>query len=257
MIARLLAYRSLLLVFVWREYLIRYKQSMLGILWAVVQPLSMMFLFVFVFGTILKVESHGYPFPLFFYSGLLPWAFFSGALNYCIPSLTNHYTLITRIYFPREIIPLAGTAVCLFDFCISALVYFLLLLVYGVKITPSFILLVPLMVELFLFTFAVGLFLAALNVYYRDVRLVSSFLIQLWFFASPVIYSLKDVDSSFKMVLYLNPLTFLIESIRQATLEGTWCDPWYFSLSFAACLLLWYLSYSFFCRVERAFADVI
>lgn len=257
MIKRLLQFRDLLIIFTWREFIIRYKQSLIGIFWAVLQPLSLMLLFTFIFSYILKIEVSGVAYPVFFYAGLLPWTFFSSALNYSIPSLTNHYNLITKIYFPREILPLSGILVAFVDFLIASLFFLLLLFIYKVKLSLTALWVIPLFAMLFIFTTAVSLFLSGLNVYYRDVRLATSFLIQLWFFASPVIYSIDRIDMKLKVFLFLNPLTFIIENMRRVILEGRVVVLWQFLLVSLIIIVCYIGAYRFFIRIERAFADVI
>jgi lipopolysaccharide transport system permease protein len=257
MLKRLLQFRDLLIIFTWREFIIRYKQSMIGIFWAILQPLSLMLLFTFIFSYILKMEVSGMAYPVFFYAGLLPWTFFSSSLNYSIPSLTNHYNLITKIYFPREILPLSGILVAFVDFLIASLFFVLLLLIYKVNISLTALWVIPLFVMLFIFTIAVSLFLSGLNVYYRDVKLATSFLIQLWFFASPVIYSIDKIDMKLKVFLFLNPLTFIIENMRRVILEGRTVVLWQFLLVSLLIMVFYIAAYRFFIRIERAFADVI
>jgi lipopolysaccharide transport system permease protein len=257
MLKRLLQFRDLLIIFTWREFIIRYKQSMIGIFWAILQPLSLMLLFTFIFSYILKMEVSGMAYPVFFYAGLLPWTFFSSSLNYSIPSLTNHYNLITKIYFPREILPLSGILVAFVDFLIASLFFVLLLLIYKVNISLTALWVIPLFVMLFVFTIAVSLFLSGLNVYYRDVKLATSFLIQLWFFASPVIYSVDKIDMKLKVFLFLNPLTFIIENMRRVILEGRTVVLWQFLLVSLLIMVFYIAAYRFFIRIERAFADVI
>lgn len=254
---RLYKYRNLLLVFVWREFIVRYKQAVLGVAWALFQPLSMMMLFVVVFGLALQIETGGAPYPLFFLSGLIPWAFFSNSLNYSIPSLTNHYSLITKIYFPREIIPISGIFVFFFDFLISFLIYILMFFLYGYHVDFYFFYLVPLFVIMFVYTLTLALVLSSLNVYYRDVKMASGFIVQVLFFISPVFYTLKTVKNDYAYMIYLNPLSYVIESIRDLTLYGS---PPNLSLLMlysvvvsGGLLLAWRL----FVKMEGAFADVI
>lgn len=254
---RLYSYKDLLLVFVWREFTVRYRQSTIGVLWAVIQPVSMMLLFVFIFSYVLRVKLSPYPPLLFYYAGLLPWLFFSSSLNYSVPSLTNHYQLITKIYFPREILPLSGISVALIDCFIAALLFVVFLVVYQVKVTWMALLLIPLMIMLILFTISVSIFLAGLNVYYRDVRLATNFLLQLWFFASPVMYSIDKLDTKIKLLLFLNPLTFIIENMRRCIFEDRGIVYWQFFLVGGIIAVFYLLSYRFFIKIERAFADVI
>jgi lipopolysaccharide transport system permease protein len=254
---RLYSYKDLFLIFIWREFTIRYRQSIIGVLWAVLQPLSMMVLFTFIFSYIFKLKVSDYPHVIFFYSGLLPWIFFSSSLNYSIPSLTNHYGLITKIYFPREILPLSGISVALIDYLIATVVFALLLLIYKIPITWNALWLIPLFILLFFFTVSVSLFLSSLNVYYRDVKLATGFLVQLWFFASPVMYSVDQLDIKFKMILFINPLTFMIENMRRCVLEARAVVLWQFVFVSIIIGIFYFLSYKFFIKTERAFADVI
>ena len=257
MYKRLCDHKDLLLVFIWREFVIRYKQSVIGILWAVLQPVSMMLLFVLVFGIIMKSPVKNYPYVLFFYCGVLPWTFFAAAMNFAIPSLTNNFSLITKIYFPREVIPLSGIAVCFIDFLFGFVVYLVLLLCYQVPITLNFLWYFPLMGLLVVFTTAMSFFLSALNVYYRDVKLATAFLMQLWFFFTPVVYSIDTVEVRWKYLLFLNPLTFVIENMRRVTIEGRGIVVWQLCLETLFVMVLFALMQRIFIKIERAFADVI
>ena len=178
-------------------------------------------------------------------------------LNYAIPSLTNHYNLITKIYFPREILPLSGVAVAFIDFGFASIVYVLLLILFKAKISWNIFWFVPLFILLLVFTASVALVLSALNVYYRDVKLASGFLIQLWFFASPVFYSIDRLSLKLKLILFLNPLTFIIENMRRCVIEGRGVVWWQFLFMTVFVVLLFSLSYKFFMVTERKFADVI
>jgi len=257
MIHRLYTYKDLLLVFIWREFLIRYKQTAIGIFWAIMQPVSLMLLFTFIFGVVLQTTGKNYPYPLFYFAGVLPWTFFAGATNFAVTSLSGNFNLITKIYFPREIIPLSGVAINFIDYLIGLAVYFLLLLCYHTPLTWNFIWLFPLLAMLFMYTTSVSLLLAALNVYYRDVKLASTFLLQFLFFATPVIYSIDAVDIRWKLLLFVNPLTFIVENMRRVTIEGRGVILWQFGIEML-CVILLYLAISkIFTRIERAFADVI
>ena len=220
MINRLYAYKDLLLVFIWREFIIRYKQTAIGILWAILQPISLMLLFTFIFGVVLQTAQKSYPYTLFYFAGVLPWTFFSSSTNFAVTSLSGNFNLVTKIYFPREIIPLSGVAINLMDYLIGLAVYFLMLFCYQIPLTWNIFWLLPLMVMLVLYTTSISLLLAALNVYYRDVKLLTTFLIQFLFFATPVIYSIDSVDNKWKLLLFLNPLTFIVENMRRVTIEG-------------------------------------
>jgi ABC-type polysaccharide/polyol phosphate export permease len=254
---RIVSYKDLLFVYIWREYIVRYKQSIIGVLWAIMQPLTMMALFVVIFGYVLKTTHKDYPYVLFFYSGILPWTFFSASTNYAIPCLAGNFNLITKIYFPREIIPLAGVAINFIDYLFGLLIYIILLFVYDVHITINALWFIPLLALLIIYTASVGYLLSALNVYYRDVKLASNFILQLLFFASPVIYSLDRVELKWKALLIINPLTYIIENMRRVTIEGRGIILWQFMIEMLIIMLFYALVYKIFIRIERAFADVI
>ena len=255
--SRAKGYRDLFLIFIWREFSIRYKQSILGVLWAILQPLSMMLLFTFVFTYVMPTKLTNYPYVLFFYSSLLPWTFFSSALNYAIPSLTNHYNLITKVYFPREILPLSNIFVAFIDFVFASLVYILLLIFFKTHINLNILWFVPLFILMFFFATSLAFVLSALNVYYRDVKLATTFLIQLLFFASPVFYSIDKLSLKMKLILFLNPLTFIIENMRRCVIEGRGVVLWQYVIVAAFVIVLYHFSYKFFLLTERKFADVI
>lgn len=254
---RLFAYKDLMLVFIWREFIIRYKQTAIGVLWAILQPLSLMLLFSFIFGVVLQMTQKNYPYTLFYFAGVLPWTFFSGATNFAVTSLSHNFNLVTKIYFPREIIPLSGVAINFIDYLIGLAVYFVLLFVYRVPVTWNFLWLLPLVLLLLVYTTSVSLLLAALNVYYRDVKLATTFLIQFLFFATPVIYSIDTVDNHWKLLLFLNPLTFIVENMRRVTIEGREIVLWQFIAELTVILLFYLMIYRIFIRIEKAFADVI
>jgi len=258
MLKRLYRYRHLFLVFVLREFTIRYRQSVIGVLWAVLQPLAMMGLFTFIFTYLIHFNvSGGYPKMLFFFAALLPWTFFSSSLNYSVSSLRDNYELITKIYFPREIIPLSGIVTAIIDYVIAFVIFLLMLAAYNVPVTLNALWIVPLFMLLVLFSISVSLLLSSLNVYYRDVQLAIQFVVQLWFFATPVLYSIDRVSMKLKLLLFLNPLTFIVENMRRCTVEGRGVVLWQFALVTALIIAAYLLAYRFFIRTERAFADVI
>ena len=257
MILRLYDYKDLFLVFIWRELLIRYKQTALGVIWAVIQPFSLMLLFSLVFGMVLKIETKGLPRALFYYTGLVSWTFFSSSLSASINALTDHRHLITKIYFPRELIIFSKICVFLTDFFISAILLVGMLVYYRLPITLHALWIIPLCMLLFLFTATMSLLLGMLNVYYRDVKLASGFLLRFWFFATPVFYSIDTISIKLKLILFLNPLTFLVENIRRVIIEGRGVVVWQFTIEACFILLFFILSYRLFIRLERSFVDVI
>lgn len=255
--SRLYPYKDLLFVYIWREFSIRYKQSLLGALWAVFQPLSMMLLFTFIFTYIFKLEVSNYPKALFFYAGALPWALFSTSVTGAISSLSNNYELITQIYFPREILPISKVMLGLIDFLIAFVFFVALMIYFKMDFTLNFLWVIPLLLLLIIFTTALSFLFSSLNVYYRDVGLASGFFIQLLFFLSPVWYSIDHLDIKLKLILFLNPLTFIIENIRRSTLEGRDVILWQFLFVSIVICIFYMLSYKLFTKIEKNFADVI
>ena len=250
-------YRELLYFLTLRDIQIRYKQAALGVGWAILQPLMTMIIFSVVFGQLAHLPSDGIPYPVFSFAALLPWQLFSGALSRAGGSLVGNSQLITKIYFPRLVIPLSAVAAGLLDFGISLLVLFGLMIFYDIHFTWA-ILWLPLLTFLALLTaLAVGLWLSALNVQYRDVQQIIPFLVQAWMYASPVAYSANMVPSGFWRIVYgLNPLAGVIQGFRWAFLGSTPPDA-LFLVSVAVVLVLLVSGLVYFQRMESSFADVI
>jgi lipopolysaccharide transport system permease protein len=250
-------YRGLLYFLTWRDVKVRYKQTALGAAWAVIQPLLTMVVFSVVFGGLAKVPSDGIPYPVFAYCALLPWNFFAGALDRAGNSLVGSSNLITKIYFPRLVIPMSAVLAGLLDFAISFVVLIALMLYYGIAPTRA-IFLLPLFLLLAVITaLAVGLWLSALNVQYRDVRYTIPFLVQVWMYASPVAYSSTLVPERWRALYGLNPMAGVIDGFRWALL-GRGDPPGALlavSVVITALLLLGGLLY--FRRMEQTFADVV
>ncbi len=250
------AYRELLYFLTWRDVKVRYKQTELGIAWAIIQPLLTMLIFTLFFGRLAKIPSDNVPYPVFAYAGLLGWTFFSNAITNSGNSLVGSANLITKVYFPRMIIPGAAVAAGLVDFVIALIILVLLMIYYGVAVTWS-ILMFPVVVLLTtLLALAVGMWLSALNVKYRDIRFALPFLVQLWMFVSPVIYPTSLIPEKYRWLLWLNPMTGIIEGYRSSlfNLPFNWIAL-AISVGMTAILLV-YASYSFR-RMERSFADII
>jgi ABC-type polysaccharide/polyol phosphate export permease len=178
-------------------------------------------------------------------------------VNYAVPSLTAHYNLVTKIYFPREILPLSGVVVAVVDFLIASLVYIVLLVTFKADVNWNVIWFIPLFLLLIIFAASVCLILSALNVYYRDVKLATGFLIQLWFFATPVFYSIDKLSLKLKLILFLNPLTFIVENMRRCVVEGRGVVLWQFAVVLSFVIFLFVAAYRFFLVTEKKFADVI
>jgi lipopolysaccharide transport system permease protein len=250
-------YRELLYFLTWRDVKVRYKQTLLGAAWAVLQPLLTMLIFTLIFGRLAGIQSGGIPYPLFAFGGLLIWTFFSNSVTNSGNSLVGSSNLITKIYFPRMIIPTAAVAAGLVDLVIAFVIQIVLMAYYGVHVTWAIVMTVPLVVLAALLAVGVGMWLSALNVKYRDIRYAIPFLIQIWMFASGVIYPVSMLPRKWQLLLRLNPLTGLIENFRIA-LFGSGSFEWT-SLLIAAAITLLVLVYSAFSfrRMERHFADVI
>ena len=211
-------HRELLYFLTWRDVRVRYKQTFLGAAWAVVQPVAAMVIFTIVFGHVAGLSSHGLPYSLFVYTALVPWTFFSTAVTQASNSLVLQERILTRVYFPRLLIPTAAIAACLVDLAITMVVLAGMLLYFRIGVDWT-LLLVPLFVVLtFLTAAAVGVYLAAVNVRYRDVRYITPFLVQIWFFATPVAYASDVVPDKWQFLFQLNPMVGVIEGFRWAVL---------------------------------------
>jgi lipopolysaccharide transport system permease protein len=251
------AYRELLYFLTWRDIKVRYKQTLLGAAWAIIQPLLTMLIFTLLFGRLAGIKSDGIPYPIFAYAGLLVWTFFANAVTNSGNSLVGSANLITKIYFPRMIIPGAAVGAGLVDLALAFLIQIGLMIYYGIALSPR-ILMVPVLVLLTtLLAAGVGMWLSALNVKYRDIRYAIPFLIQLWMFASPVIYPTSMLQGKLKYALLANPLTGIIENFRIA-LFGNSNFHWR-SLGISTAITLFILIYSAysFRRMERSFADIV
>ncbi len=249
-------YRELLYFLIWRDIKIRYKQTLLGAGWAIIQPLFTMLLFTLFFGRLARIPSDGVPYPLFAYAGLLPWTFFANALTNSGNSLVGSSSLITKVYFPRVIIPAAAVLAGLLDFMIAFLLLIPMLIYYRIAMTWN-LLLAPVFIALAIFlALGVGMWLSALNVKYRDIRYALPFLIQLWLFASPVIYPLSLMPERWRWLLALNPMTGIIEGFR-ASLFGGKLDALATLTSAALTIFILLVSFIFFRRVEDSFADIV
>ncbi len=254
------AYRELTYFLIWRDIKIRYKQTAIGASWAVLQPLLTMVVFTLVFNKFAEVPSDGLPYPLFAFTALLPWSFFAGALTRCSASVVSQSNLISKVYFPRLILPISAAVSGIVDFAIAFFILIIMMIWYGVA--PNWgILLLPVFLFLGLLTsLSVGFWLASLNVRYRDIGHAVPFLVQIWMFASPVAYSVSLVTAKWQNwhVLYsLNPMVGVIEGFRWALL-GQPHPPFYLMLSSAAIVAAFFVGgIIFFKRTEEDFADVV
>jgi lipopolysaccharide transport system permease protein len=250
-------YRELLYFLAWRDLKVRYKQAAIGVGWVIIQPILTMLIFTAIFGMFAKIPSDGLPYPVFAFTALLPWNYFAYALNRCGASVVGDASLVSKVYFPRLIIPLAGVITPAVDFLIAFIILIAMMAWYGLVPTwgvlalPLFLLLVPLT------ALAVGLWLAPLNVRYRDVGHALPFLVQIWMYASPVAYPVSLVPERWRLLYGLNPMAGVIEGFRWALLGKESPDFMVISVSVALVLLLLAGGIVYFKHMESTFADVV
>jgi lipopolysaccharide transport system permease protein len=250
-------YRELLYFFAWRDVKVRYRQTVLGIAWAVIQPLFTMILFSVIFGKMAHLPSNGIPYPIFSYCALVPWTYFSGVVGQAVSSISGNASLVTKVYFPRVLLP-AGTALAaLLDFAVASVLLVGLMVYYHVR-TSWLLLLSPLAVLLMvLTTMGVSLFIAAMTVRYRDLRHVLPFLIQLWMFGTPIIYPATMVPARFRPILALNPCWGMVDSFRACLLPNQPVDFKLIGSSLVAAVVVFVAGLYYFQNMEKSFADII
>jgi len=249
-------HRDLFYFLVWRDVKVRYKQTALGVAWAVLQPLLTMVVFTVIFGRLAGVPSDGEPYPIFVYAGLLPWNFFNQAVTTSSNSLVGSAALITKVYFPRLVIPSAAVGAGLVDFAISAVILFVMAFYYGVAFGAGLLMLLPLALLTTLFAAGVGMWMSALNVKYRDVRYALPFVLQIWMYVTPIIYPVTFIPARWRWLLALNPLSGIIQGFRAAIFDRPF--DWSgiaISAAVTVCLLI-YSAFAFR-HMEREFADII
>lgn len=252
------AYRELGYFFVWRDIKVRYKQTFFGALWAVIQPFLLMVVFTLFLGRISGIAPTGIPYALFAFTGLVPWTLFAQSLIESSNSLVGSANLIQKVYFPRLLLPISATGSHLLDFLIAMCVLGLLMLYFGVVPTANAFWVIPLTGLALMTSLAVGIWLSAINVRYRDVRHAVPFLVQIWLFSSPVAYSADLVPPAWRAVYQLNPIAGVIEGFRWALL-GRGAPPPVNAIAISALVtaVILVLGLAYFRRVERTFADVI
>lgn len=256
-------YRELLYFMVWRDVKVRYKQTALGVLWVILQPLLSTLVFTVIFGILLEVPSNGLPYPIFAYAGLLPWQYFAGALTRTSTNLVDNANLITKVYFPRLTIPLSGVLSGLVDFAVGFLLLAVLMALYRVPLTPA-VLLLPFFLLLAMITaLGFGLWLSALNVRYRDIKQLVPFIVQLWMYLTPVIWPVTIIPEQYRPLLALNPMTGVVSGFRWALLgdasavTGMQAPVALFVVSVLIAVGVLISGLFFFRSTERTFADII
>jgi lipopolysaccharide transport system permease protein len=252
------AYRELFGFLAWRDVSVRYKQSVLGILWALLTPLVTMVIFTIIFGRVAKIPTDGIPYPIFSYAGLLPWLFFAQSLQKATLSMVAERNLLTKVYFPRLIVPVAATLAPLLDLLVASSVLFAMMFYYQLTPTVHSLYLLPLCVFwAWVTAVGVGAWFSALNVYFRDVGQMIPFVVQVWLYASPVVYPASLVPSGFQWLYALNPMTGVIEGFRWALLAHGDPPGLIVLVSAMVSALLFVTGGLFFKRMERSFADVV
>jgi lipopolysaccharide transport system permease protein len=251
-------YRELIVFMIWRDIKVRYKQTLLGALWAVIQPVMTMLVFNFLFNNVAKVSSDGIPYPIFSFTALLPWGLFTTALNTASRSLTSNHNMITKTYFPRLVLPMASVLGGLVDFAIAFVILGGMMIYYHV--TPSLTALwaVPLFVVLAIISaLGVALWLSAINVQYRDVGYALPFITQFWLFITPVAYSSKVISEKWQIVYALNPMAGVVNGFRWALLGSGSGPDLLVAISTIISLVILFTGLIYFRNMERTFADTI
>jgi lipopolysaccharide transport system permease protein len=256
-ISRLREYRDLLWTLSTHRIKVRYKQSVLGLAWAVLQPLSLMLIYTLVFSVISRVPSGKTPYAVFAYAALLTWTFFSTALTNATNSLVSHAHLVTKVYFPREILPLSYVVAALFDLAVASSVMVGLMVYYRVPLTIHALWTIPVIGVLTLFLIGLSLFFSATQVRFRDIGMAMPLLMQLWMFASPVVYPIEQVPARFRPLYDLNPMVGLVDGFRRGLVGGEAPNMRLLGLSTVISLVFLPLAYVYFKRVEATVADVI
>lgn len=249
-------YRDLLYILTMRDVKVRYKQTILGAAWAIIQPLFTMLIFSLLFGRLANMPSDGIPYPIFAFAGLLPWTFFSNAVTNSGNSLVGNSNLVTKVYFPRMVIPMASVASGLIDFAVAFVLLILLMFYYGIGISINILMLPVLVVLTSLLAIGIGMWMSALNVKYRDIRYALPFLIQLGMFASPIIYPLSLVPEKWQWLMLLNPVAGQIEAYRAAFFGKPFNWLALATSTVITVAILIYAAYNFR-RMEKSFADLI
>jgi lipopolysaccharide transport system permease protein len=249
--------KDLLFSWVGRTVRGRYQQSALGWLWAIIQPAASVAIFSIIFTQFVPVNTGSIPYPVFSYVAVVPWAFFASSLSDMTQSLVQNMSLVTKIYFPREALVIAAMLARLLDFGVAAVLLVILIIIFRMTVTPLGLIVLPfiLLMQIVL-VMGLGLIMAALNIFYRDVQPMLALVIQLWFYASPIIYPVTMVPEKYRFLYYLNPMAGILESYRDILLRQS-MPGYYLLFSGVFSLVVFLLGYWFFKRVEFLFADIV
>jgi lipopolysaccharide transport system permease protein len=250
-------FRELITTFVWRDLKTRYRQTSLGIMWTIIQPLFMTIVFTVIFSKFLKVSTNGIPYPVFSYLALATWTFISRSIASGPTNIIANYGIFAKVYFPREVIPLSSIISALIDFFVASLVYLLLLAIYGVSLSWHLIFLPVILLAQIMLAIALTLFSAGTTVIFRDLQFAYPFFIQLLMYGSPIIYSVRNLQEKYKLLFYFNPITGIVEGYRSIFLYHEVPNFIYLGISIGFSLIFLPLSYWLFKRIERYLADVV
>jgi lipopolysaccharide transport system permease protein len=250
-------YRELLYFLVWRDLKVRYRQTLLGVAWAVIQPLVLMVLFSVIFGHFAEIRSDGLPYPIFAFAALVPWTFFSSGVSQASGSLVASQTLLKKVYFPRLVLPISAVLAAGVDLALAGAVLLAMMLVAGIGPPPMVLAVIPLLGLAFVTALGVGLWLSALNVRYRDVNHVVPFLLQVWLFATPVAYPASLLGEPWRTMSALNPMVGVVEGVRWGLVGANTSPGPLILVSTGVALLVLVTGALYFRRVEGTFADVV
>jgi lipopolysaccharide transport system permease protein len=256
-VRELFAFRDLLVILMLRDVKVRYKQTALGVVWVILQPLVAALIFAVIFGRFANLPTDGSPYLLFVFAGLLPWNLFAGALQRAGNSLIGDAKLISKVYFPRMVIPIASVGAVLIDFAVASVVMVVLMIAYQVPLSVRLVALPVLLIWLIALSVGVSLIISALNVYYRDFMYALPFLIQVWMYASPVVYASTLIEAPWKTVYMLNPMVGIIDGFRWALLGTGTLPQASLAISLVITVIVLVVGVLVFQRVEQSFADVI
>lgn len=240
-----------------REIKARYKQSVLGYAWVILNPLLQMLIMAFVFSKILRFSDLGVPYPLFLYVGLLPWTLFSGSLSSATNSLVNNASLLSKVYFPREIFIISTTLAKIVDFFLASIVLVIFFIIYHQPLTISLLWFVPIFLIQQLFTFGLSLILSSINLFYRDIQYLLTLLLTIWMYLTPVIYPVELFPDRYRWIFQLNPMAVIVNAYRQVILGGGMPNLMSLSIALTVSLLITLAGYRLFKKLEGVFADVV
>lgn len=250
--------RELFYIFAWRDIKVRYKQTVLGVIWVLLQPLLSMVIFTVFFGNFANIPSDGLPYPVFVLLGLVFWGYFSGALSRASTAFIDNENLVKKVYFPREILPFSTVVTAFVDFLVSFVLFLIVSLYYQVTFNLAFVLMLLAAIVITTLTSAgLGLLLASINIKYRDVRYIIPYFLQLMIFVTPVIYPLSIVRPSFQVILSINPMAGVINALRSTLINGSISDPNSIIISLCMAIIFFVGGVLYFRSTERFFADIL